>query len=186
MTTDLQLERFLKETDCGLAQRIRVVAADELAGPLEPGHGRICNTDVRGGGGIHWVLFYITGGKDERGKNISIVNYFDPLGECKTSYPNFEKFIKKHDKMVSNEGYQVQHSDPSISFSNTCGANCALVAHLFCDHPETFQTLADVMEVFDVSKTTEGTEFNECQTLVYLSTRFKKFSRIFSKLKGCN
>jgi Adenovirus endoprotease len=181
--THLHLERFLRGTACN-PDRFRVVGADELeiTEPLEPGQVRICNTGTRESGGEHWVCFYVQGD----GCKGNIINYFDPLGECSTEPLNFKKFISNYNMLVSNKGLPVQHNGKGPLFSNTCGLHCSFVCHLFCDNPNKFRSLSDVMKVYDVSNTESAVNNNECMVLYYMCDRYDANQcKTFKKLKGC-
>ena len=171
----VDIESFLRHTGC---RRPRVLASDELdtKRPLAHGQVLIVNTDIGSGKGIHWVLFYV-------GKNRQL-NYFDPLGECSIEYGKFKKFISLYAKLTTNQGFPTQH-DSTLKFSNTCAMHTLFVAHLFCDYPQQFRSLGDVMKIYKVSHSEEDIAENECMVLLYLSNKFTKFSPIFSKLKGC-
>ena len=175
-----QIERFLRNTGC---RRPEVLAADKLETRrrLEPGKILVTNTDISTGKGIHWVLFYIT----SKGKDTTVVNYFDPLGECSLEYGKFKKFVSNnYDVLVTNEGFPVQHNNLK-HFSNTCAMHVLFHAHLVCDYPETYRGLEDVMRVYDLTNTESAVNDNECMVLRYLNSKFVEHSRVFSKLRGC-
>jgi hypothetical protein len=176
-----QLELFLQHTAC--SKRFKVIAADELEynRPLKQGQLRMTNTDISTGKGVHWVLFFV--GATEN-KN-TIINYFDPLGDCSLDHPNFKQFICNYDVLICNEGLPVQHDNTSVE-SNSCGMHCAFVAHLLCDKATKYKTLEDVMNMYDITNSVNAVANNECIALDFLNQRFVKFSPIFNELKGCN
>jgi len=179
-----QIESFLRGTGC---RRPRVLAADELETRkrLEPGTILVTNTDTSKGEGIHWILFYITAEESKRkNKPLLVVNYFDPLGECSLEYGKFKRFVSNYDVLVTNEGFPVQH-DSSRIFSNTCAMHALFHAHLICDHSERYRSFEDVMRVYDLSNTEDSVNKNECMVLRYLTERFVRHAKMFSKLRGC-
>ena len=112
-----QLENLLRDTSCGAWDRIMVTAFDRLPKNVDVNDENqliITNTDKANSKGQHWVVLRV-GPKQQDGK--TVINYFDSLGECKL-YGDFEQFFAQFDKLRSNEGSPVQHTE---IFSDSCG-----------------------------------------------------------------
>jgi|SRR5271170_2805525 len=171
-----QLQSLLRDTSCYGAERISITASNTLP-KIDPAttenHLIISNTDPAHLGGRHWIVLRVG---PKRGK-ATVVNYFDPLGECKM-HGDFEKFISQFDLLISNKSFPVQQTR---MYSDTCGMICAFASHLFCRGWQ----LADIMQVFDLSKTVDAGNFNECLVLQFMMKKFVKHATVFDKLSGC-